>query len=207
LAKVAETRLPPARERLLTSGAAVFAEKSYEGGSTREICARAGTSSNMVHHYFGNKAGLLDAIIERFGAQVLVLPVKLLAVPAKSRDDFVSRIEMLFEATMDACLEHRDLLKVVVREDASPAVLGDYTDTFVAFLDEGKRRGLVNEGLDTSMVSGVILDRVFNQVLYAPGIKAAHGVGISDPIYRKRWCAANVGHVLYGLLPATNQST
>jgi AcrR family transcriptional regulator len=159
----------------------------------------------MVHHYFGNKAGLLDAIIERFGAQVLALPVKLLAAPAKSRDDFVSRIEMLFEATMDACLEHRDLLKVVVRENASPAVLGDYADTFVAFLDEGKRRGLVSEGLDTSMVSGVILDRVFNQVLYIPGIKAAHGVDISDPIYRKRWCAANVGHVLYGLLPATNR--
>jgi AcrR family transcriptional regulator len=202
---VAETRLPPARERLLTSGAAVFAENGYQGGSTREICARASTSTNMVHHYFGNKAGLLDAIIERFGAQVLALPVKLLAAPAKSRDDFVSRIEMLFEATMDACLEHRDLLKVVVRENASPAVLGDYADTFVAFLDEGKRRGLVSEGLDTSMVSGVILDRVFNQVLYIPGIKAAHGVDISDPIYRKRWCAANVGHVLYGLLPATNR--
>jgi AcrR family transcriptional regulator len=160
----------------------------------------------MVHHYFGNKAGLLDAIIERFGAQVLALPMKLLAAPAKSRDDFVSRIEMLLEATMDACLEHRDLLKVVVREDASPAVLGDYADTFVAFLDEGKPQGLVREGLDTSMVSGVILDRVINQVLYIPGIKAAHAVDISDPIYRKRWCAANVDLVLHGMLPATNRS-
>jgi len=203
---VADTQLPSARERLLTSGAAVFAEKGYEGGSTREICARASTGTNMVHHYFGNKAGLLDAIIERFGARVLALPIKLLAAPAQSRDDFVSRIEMLFEATMDACLEHRDLLKVVVREDASPAVLGNYADTFVAFLDEGKRRGLVREGLDTSMVSGVILDRVINQVLYTPGIKAAHDVDISDPIYLKRWCAANVDYVLHGMLPATNRS-
>ncbi|MGK0313163.1 MAG: AcrR family transcriptional regulator, partial [Ilumatobacter sp.] len=37
MAKVGDIELPPARERLLTSGAAVFAEKSYEGGSTREI--------------------------------------------------------------------------------------------------------------------------------------------------------------------------
>lgn len=204
---MADTQLPPARERLLTSGAAVFAEKSYAGGSTREICARAGTGTNMVHHYFGNKAGLLDAIIERFGAQVLALPVKLLDAPARSRDDFVSRIEMLFEATMDACLEHRDLLKVVVREDTSPTVLGDYADTFVAFLDEGKRRGLVREGLDTSMVSGVILDRVINQVLYIPSIMAAHGADISDPVYRTRWCAANVDYVLHGMLPATNWSS
>ncbi|MFT5565041.1 MAG: AcrR family transcriptional regulator [Myxococcota bacterium] len=201
-----ETQLPPARERLLMSGAAVFAEKGYAGGSTREICARASTGTNMVHHYFGNKAGLLDAIIERFGSQVLALPVKLLAAPAQSRDDLVSRIEMLFAATMDACLEHSDLLKVAVREDASPAALGDYADTFVAFLDEGKRRGLVRAGLDTSMLSGVILDRVINQVLYAPGIKAAHGVDISDPIYRTRWCAANADYVLHGMLPAISRS-
>ena len=36
-------------------------------------------------------------IIEQFGVKVLALPMKLLATPAKSRDDFISRIELLFE--------------------------------------------------------------------------------------------------------------
>lgn len=191
---------PPTLQRLLSCGAAVFAERGYEGGSTREICARANTSNNMVHHYFGNKAGLLDAIVEQFGAQILALPMRLLATPAKSQDDFVSRIEMLFGATIEACLEHRDLLKVVVREDASPPALGDYTDTFVKFLEHAKQQGLVRKGLDPTMVTGAILDRIINQVLYIPGIKGAYGVDVTDPKYRERWCASNVDFFVHGML-------
>ncbi|MFT7648423.1 MAG: AcrR family transcriptional regulator, partial [Candidatus Poriferisodalaceae bacterium] len=88
----------------------MFAEKGYAGGSTREICQRAGTSINMVHHYFGTKANLREAIIEQFGVQVLALPMRLLATHPQSRDDFISRIGLLFETSLEACLEHRPLL-------------------------------------------------------------------------------------------------
>ena len=80
------------------SGALVFAEKGFDGGSVREICKHASTSINMVHHYFGSKAGLLDAIVEQFSSQVFAVPMRLLETPPKSGDDFGSRIEMLFEA-------------------------------------------------------------------------------------------------------------
>jgi AcrR family transcriptional regulator len=127
---VPDIEVPSARARLLASGAEVFAEKGYEGGSTREICQRADTSINMVHHYFGTKANLREAIIEQFGVQVLALPMRLLATPPQSRDDFISRIGLLFETTLEACLEHRPVLMVVVREQAAPPALGDYTADF-----------------------------------------------------------------------------
>lgn len=204
---MSDTDAVPTRQRLLSAGAEVFAEKGYEGGSTRDICARANTSINMVHHYFGSKADLLEAIVEQYGEHVLDLPMQLLAVPAKSRDDFISRVEMLFVTTLEACLEHRNLLKVVMREDASPQALVDYTDTFVQFLDQGKQHGLVREGLDTTMITGAILDRIINQVLYIPGLSEAHGIDVTDPGYRERWCASNVDFFVHGMLPAAHPGT
>ncbi len=197
----------PTRQRLLSAGAEVFAEKGYEGGSTRDICARADTSINMVHHYFGSKAGLLEAIVEQYGEHVLAVPMQLLAVPAKSRDDFVSRVEMLFVTTLEACLEYRNLLKVVMGEDASPQALVDYTETFVQFLDRGKHDGLVRESLDTTMITGAILDRIINQVLYIPGLSEAHGIDVTDPDYRERWCSSNVDFFVHGMLPAVHPGT
>jgi AcrR family transcriptional regulator len=63
-----------AKERLLISGAELFAERGFRGVSVRyvcgyasmQVCKYAGPSRSVVHHYFGSKAGLLDAIVEPF---------------------------------------------------------------------------------------------------------------------------------------------
>ena len=44
----------PAREWLILAAARLFAAKSFDGVSVREICKEAGTGINMIHHYFGN---------------------------------------------------------------------------------------------------------------------------------------------------------
>jgi AcrR family transcriptional regulator len=201
---VPDIEVPSARARLLASGAEVFAEKGYEGGSTREICHRADTSINMVHHYFGTKANLREAIIEQFGVQVLALPMRLLATPPQSRDDFISRIGLLFETSLEACLEHRPVLMVVVREQAAPPALGDYIESFARFLDEGKQRGFVRQGLDIAMITGAIIDRIISQVLFIPGLDDFYGIDVSDPSHRRQWCTSNVDFYLHGMMPATN---
>ncbi len=188
------------RERLLEAGAAVFAERGFDGGSVREICRRAKASGNMVHHYFGSKAGLLDAIVEQYGLGVLALPMRLLESPVRSRDDFSSRVEMLFGATLDACIEHRSLMMVVAREQATPPALAEYAARFIQFLEDGKRLGFVRADLDAEMVSGALLDRIMAQVQMGPWMKRSHGVDLSDRAYKKRWCAANIDLFLRGML-------
>ena len=189
-----------ARGRLLKAGAQVYAERGYAGGSVREICKRAETSPNMVHHYFGSKAGLLEAIVERFDTQVLALPMCLLDTPARSKDDFDSRMEMLFEATLDAFIARREVVMVVLREQADPPALREYTSRFVRFLDQGKRKGFVRRGLDTRMVTGAMLDRISSQVQFAPLIKRTFGGDLADPKYKKRWCASNIALFLHGIV-------
>ncbi|MFT4705097.1 MAG: AcrR family transcriptional regulator [Bradymonadia bacterium] len=189
------------RERLLSAGAALFAENGFGGVSVREICQRAKTSSNMVHHYFESKAGLLDAIIKQFGVHVVALPLRLLEPPARSPEDFQARIEMLFGATLDAFMAERDVMMVVAQEQADVPALVEYFEQFTQFLENGKESGFVRAGLDTEMITGAILDRIRNQVQFAPWMRRNFGIDIADSEYRKRWCASNVDLLLHGLVP------
>ena len=191
----------PARDRLIEAAAELFAEKSFGGVSVREICKKAGTGINMIHHYFGNKEGLLDAIIKQFDVNVYAVPMRLLASPAKSRDDLSARIELVFETTLEACLAERPLLIVALREQAELQTLLAFQDRLVSFLEEAKGVGLVRESLDCAMISGAMLDRIISQVQFAPWIKKTSGVDIAnDAAYRRDWSRASVDLFLNGIL-------
>ncbi len=54
---------PQPRRRILDAAAALIAESGIEGTSIREVCAAAGVTAPTVYHYFGDKSGLLDAVV------------------------------------------------------------------------------------------------------------------------------------------------
>jgi AcrR family transcriptional regulator len=56
-----ETYPTNARTRLVMAALQVFAEKGFEGASTREICEMAGVNISAIRYYFGDKAGLYRA--------------------------------------------------------------------------------------------------------------------------------------------------
>ncbi|MEV0144666.1 MULTISPECIES: TetR/AcrR family transcriptional regulator [unclassified Nonomuraea] len=53
------------REEIIVIAAELFAERGYRGTSLAEVAARAGITEPGLLHHFGNKAGLLLAVIER----------------------------------------------------------------------------------------------------------------------------------------------
>lgn len=63
---------------------------------------------------------LLDAIVDQFSVGVYALPMRLLDQEPRSEVEFVSIVELLFETTLDAYIEHRSVMMVVVREQADP---------------------------------------------------------------------------------------
>ncbi len=191
----------PVKDRLLASATELMAERGFGGVSVRDICSHAGTSINMVHHYYGSKQGMLDAIVAQFSAAVFAVPMRLIETPPRSADDFVSRMELLFASTLDAYIEHRGLMMVVVREQANPEALPAYQEALTGFLDQAKKRGFVRAEVDSEMVVGLLLDRILNQVQMAPWIKANYGTDLlSDADYRARWSLANLDVFLNGTL-------
>ncbi len=62
---------------LLDAGKQVFAERGFDAATTREIAGRAGVNEQLIQRYFNGKAGLLLAVVERYGreeAQGCTLP-------------------------------------------------------------------------------------------------------------------------------------
>lgn len=52
------------REEILRSALELFANKGYEGTGVQEICVLAGITKPTLYHYFGNKLGLLEELLE-----------------------------------------------------------------------------------------------------------------------------------------------
>jgi AcrR family transcriptional regulator len=66
------------RRALLDAAADLIALRGVEAASTREIYLRAGVKAPTLYHYFGDKQGLLDAVVtdafERYLASKRALP-------------------------------------------------------------------------------------------------------------------------------------
>lgn len=59
------------KERLLQAAQRLFRERGYEAVSVSEIGASAGLSASLINAYFGSKAGLFYALVERQNAPQL----------------------------------------------------------------------------------------------------------------------------------------
>jgi AcrR family transcriptional regulator len=189
------------RERLVDAASIEFAEKGFGGASIREICKRAETSSNMIHHYFGSKQGLYDELLSSLSEEVFNTPIRIIQEPAKSRENMIARLELFIEETLEALIARANTYRLVLREQTVLDVFENYNNQFVAFLDSGKAAGFVRPELDSEMLTGLILDRLGNQIVYASWIKETVGQNVmTDGSYKKRWLAANLDFILHGIL-------
>lgn len=63
------TRNPVAsRESILQAAAELFSQRGYAGVGVDELAARSGVAKTAIYHHFGNKDGLLAAVVERTAA-------------------------------------------------------------------------------------------------------------------------------------------
>lgn len=61
------------QEKILNAALELFAEEGYRSTSTSKVAKRAGVSEGLIFRHFGNKEGLLKAIIELGEEQAKVL--------------------------------------------------------------------------------------------------------------------------------------
>jgi AcrR family transcriptional regulator len=53
------------REKVIQAAAACVAEEGFASANTNRIVERAGVTWGVLQHHFGDKSGLLDAVLER----------------------------------------------------------------------------------------------------------------------------------------------
>jgi len=62
----AEARAEDTRQEILDAAEGMFAERGFAAASMRAIAERAHTSQALLHHHFGTKARLYEAVKQRF---------------------------------------------------------------------------------------------------------------------------------------------
>lgn len=61
------------RQNILETALDLFSLQGFEATGIQEIVDKAGISKPTMYHYFGNKRGLLDAIIEEYGRKMFLV--------------------------------------------------------------------------------------------------------------------------------------
>lgn len=128
------------RQRIVESAHELLAERWYDEVTLREIAAAAGVALQTVINHFGTKDGVLEAVVERFEAQVRarrfgVEPDDVEAAVAALVDDYEEtgdtnlralaleeRVPALAGALARARAVHREWV-----ERTFPALIGDRT--------------------------------------------------------------------------------
>jgi AcrR family transcriptional regulator len=117
------------KDALLQAAMQVFAARGFDAATTREVAARAGANEQLIQRYFGGKAGLLIAILERFGSEEQRCADTL----PPAQDSVEAEIAGFLGFHLDHGMACRDFLKVALyRSIVDPAVAGEMSRTVAA---------------------------------------------------------------------------
>lgn len=115
-----KTRAEAARattERLIATAHLAFAERGFAEVSLDALAAEAGVTRGALHHHFGNKAGLFEAVLRRIDAE---LGAEMNAVWEAAPDRWQG-FRACFHVYLDAVLRP-DRCRILFQD--APAVLG-----------------------------------------------------------------------------------
>lgn len=106
------------RARLIKAGRKAFADKGYAAASMDDLTADAGLTRGALYHNFGDKKGLLQAVIDQIDAEMLA---RMRAAQERAEspwlgllDESIAYIEMALEP---------EIQRIMLLD--GPAVLGD----------------------------------------------------------------------------------
>jgi AcrR family transcriptional regulator len=110
---IAETRA-----KLIAAGRKAFGERGYADASMDDFTAEAGLTRGALYHHFGDKKGLLEAVVRQIDAEMAERLKAISAAAATRWEGFVLEnigyVEMALEP---------EIQRILLRD--GPAVLGD----------------------------------------------------------------------------------
>lgn len=92
---------PEVRQRLVVAASALFAARGYRGTSVRQIAQTADVTPAMVAYYFGDKLGLLEAVLDSVFEHLLE-GIQELATHADEDGSLIERFIELYLGALSA---------------------------------------------------------------------------------------------------------
>jgi AcrR family transcriptional regulator len=98
-----------AQRAILDSAEALLAEGSYEAFSIRKLTERCGYSAPTIYHYFGDKLGLMDAVLEEHYTRLLAL-IRRVSYQADPLDTIRARAKAFVQFGLENPTHYRILM-------------------------------------------------------------------------------------------------
>lgn len=151
------------RAKLIRAARKAFAAKGYAGSSMDDLTAEAGLTRGALYHNFGDKKGLLQAVIDQMDAEILARMRAAHAAAATLWEGFMAEAIAYIEMSLEPEIQRIMLLD-------GPAVLGDPSQwenqnaclrttaqTIQALIDDGTVKP-VNAEAAARLVNGAALN-------------------------------------------------
>jgi AcrR family transcriptional regulator len=156
------------RNKIITTAAAVFAEKGYAGTAIAEIAVRAGIGKGTVYGYFSGKEELFFAVFEWFINEFeksVTVSIATLGKGAAARLDTLSRI------IVTNCVEMKHLYALTIefwaaskRESTESRLkalftegYGQFREIVSAIIGEGVRAGEFSLDIDPEPLAATLV--------------------------------------------------
>ncbi len=116
--KPREEMIAETRAKLIAAGRAAFGTVGYAAASMDDFTAGAGLTRGALHHHFGDKKGLLQAVIQEIDAEMTARLNRISAAAPSRWQGFVEECVAYIEMALEP-----EIQRIMFRD--GPAVLGD----------------------------------------------------------------------------------
>lgn len=165
------------QERILDSAEQEFAARGFPGARLREIAVAAGVQPALIHHYFGDKRGLYEAVIGRAVEHMSTASWRVL----ERHTDLEGLVRGFVDVMVDFAETHHNLLAImrsevlsgagmlvdIVREKSRPIL-----QAVVALAAKLQGSGQLRKDVDPSEMVRAGLSLILYPVVDAPVLEA-----------------------------------
>lgn len=143
---------PGAREQLLDTASEIMREGDIVDVSLSDLSTRSGLNSALVKYYFGNKAGLLKALLERDMAYILRAVDTLLAKDMEPEAKLRLHMDAVVNTFFRTPYIHRLLMRLI--REGEPGEAQRLADSYLKPLLRAYER-LISDGVEKDVFRAV----------------------------------------------------
>lgn len=154
-------RAAATRLSILQAATSCFAEKGLQATTTREIARRAGVTQPLIHHYFGSKDELIDAVLAAAVSDYREVQADQWELPLGDPRFFTRGLVVLFRwlGEQPELMRLGRWARLAGRPLASPNSVDVYQQVKRRF-EYGQRCGLVRADIDADLAL-LMIDAMF----------------------------------------------
>ena len=194
--------------RIVSAATLLFASKSYDGTSVKDICSKARVNIAAINYHFGSKRNLYRHIIEQFATERLDFSKRVLQQP-RNPDELKVRLEIFLRQTLEAIIKQPDVILLIQRGiemfdavsiDVFRKTIFRTFEMLVQFLVQAKKNGLLSSDVDPFFAAGLIRSQFLHQTRIDKVVKKYFGYSLLDEKYREHWIQQTLALFLNGIV-------